>query len=64
MLLWLVLVGESISSPKLKKVIKDENSLYEGVLSNQIRVIKMILLYSIRHFNYEKDIFITYHSFF
>jgi AcrR family transcriptional regulator len=39
MLLWLVLVGESISSPKLKKVIKDENSLYEGVLSNQIRVI-------------------------
>ncbi len=39
MLLWLVLVGESITNLKLKKLIKDENSLYEGVLSNQIRII-------------------------
>ena len=49
MLLWLVLVGESISSPKLKKVIKDENSLYEGVLSNQIRVINSRVSLSLIH---------------
>ena len=37
--LWLVLIGESISNVHLVSVIKDENNLYETVLSNQIQII-------------------------
>ena len=37
--LWLVLVGESITNKKLIELIKNENTLYEAVLGNQIRII-------------------------
>ena len=39
MSLWLVLVGESITNKKLIELIKNENTLYEAVLGNQIRII-------------------------